>query len=305
MKNTLSEIFDEFNRRKIKYCIRGKYKHLPRTLNKGDIDMLIYRKDFPLAKKILRKRNFVFYPFTSPNLFYYYFDKNLGLIQMDILLSENFPEVKKFRNFFITKDEKPIPNRKSFYKKIFTGTRRRLYWSFNGPVIAFEGVDGSGKTTNVNSAFKSLKRLGLGKNVVKFSTPLNKNGSSPSRFKRFYTRVFSIIKVWQNKILGRMTITDRYIYLTLRKKNQFLRNILLFLTPRPTVLFITKAPISEIQKRKKGQRDFLSSEKIRELYAVYESVKKVRKVELDTTKPLNKNLDIMVNEILKSSLVAP
>ncbi|MCH7568290.1 MAG: AAA family ATPase [Nanoarchaeota archaeon] len=295
-KSFVRNLFDDFNKKKVNYCVRGKYKHLPKTLNCGDVDILITKKDFNLARKIIKSKGFVFYPFTQPNLFYYYYDKDLGMIHLDILLADKFPKIKKYKNFYIPYDGKPIPNKKKLSQIIYTGIRRRLYYLLRGRVICFEGPDGSGKSTYANAVYEALKRHGLKKELIHFATPFSK-GKKPSALKRLYTRTYSIIKTYKNRILGRITITDRYIYLTFRKSNPFLRKFLLFLTPTPDIVFVMKASPTTIRKRKKGQRDRLSIEMIKELYNLYESISRAKLI--DTEKPIEENMHYIVNDILK------
>jgi len=57
-KNTLVTLFEGFNEQKIKYCIRGRYKHLPKTLDGGDVDILIKKNDFSSALKIIKNLGF-------------------------------------------------------------------------------------------------------------------------------------------------------------------------------------------------------------------------------------------------------
>lgn len=300
-QNTLEKLFAEANKKDIKYCVRGRYKHFPRTLDNGDVDLLIAKKNFQSFLNIIKSLNFQFYPFTQPNLFYYLYDSSLGLIQLDILLTNQFPEVKKYKSFYIPKDERRIPNNKSFLRKVYTFFRRKLHQSFNGPVIVFEGPDGSGKSTNVRLAYDSLARFGLKKEIVHFATPFNKNGSKPSSFKRLYTRVFSILRVWKNVIFGSLTITDRYIYLTLRKRNKLLKNILRKLAPKPNIIFLMRSNVKTIRERKKGQRDQLNEELIKELYEIYENIEGVNIVNINTEKPAKQNIDKIVNLILEAS----
>ena len=299
MKNLLENLFEEFNNRKISYCVRGRHKHLPRSLDGGDIDMLLEKKNFLKFIEIIKKFGFKFYSYTKPNFFYFLYDKSLGLIHLDVLLIKKMISIKKFNDFYIPVNEKPIPNKKSFFHKIKTGLRRRVYWLFNGPVIVFEGPDGSGKSTLAKAVYTALEKFPIKKEIVHFATHFK--DKKPSSFKRFYTRFFSILKVWKNRIFGRISITDRYIYLTFRKNHSFLRRLLRTFAPNPDIVFIMKASPEEIRKRKIGQRDLLSNEMIKELYKVYDSIP--GKIEINTEKPAKENLEFMVNLILKKILI--
>jgi len=297
-KNTLEILFKEFNKEKVKYCVRSKYKHLPKKLEGGDIDILIEKKNWQKANKIIRKLGFRFYPFTQPNLFYFYYDKELGLILLDILLTKTLVPIKKFKKFFIPLDEKPIPNKKGLLKRIYTGLIRRFYYMFRGRVIVFEGVDGSGKSTNVQALYDSLEILPIKKQIVHFATHFKKR--KPSSLKRLFTRSYCILKVYKNIILGRIVITDRYIYLTFRKHHKILKSILRSFAPTPDIVFVTKAPIKTIKKRKKGQRDLLDEKMIRELNNIYENIP--NSIIIDTQKPIKENLGITVNKLLEKIL---
>jgi len=142
----------------------------------------------------------------------------------------------------------------------------------------------------------------LKKEFVHFATPFNK-GKPPTKLKRLTTRVNAILKVYKNKILGHISITDRYIYLTFRKNHPALKNILRTIAPTPDLLFITHAPTKEIQKRKKGQRDLLSEGQIKELYEVYNTASAKKKIQIDTQKPISQNISTIVNSFLKKVLL--
>lgn len=299
MKNILENLFEEFNKKKISYCIRSRYKHLPKSLDNGDIDILLEKRDFLKFIEIIKKFKFRFYPYTQPNFFYFLYDKNLGLIHLDVILIKKMVSIKRFNNFYIPVDEKPIPNRKTFLQKIKTGLRRRIYWLFNGPIIVFEGPDGSGKTTLANATYAALEKLPIKKEIVHFATHFKK--SKPSALKRLFTRTISIFKVWKNKILGRISITDRYISLTFRKHHPIFGKILKFLAPKPDITFVMKASPEEIRKRKIGQRDLLSEDMIKELYKIYDSIP--GKIDIDTKKPVKENLEVMINKILENILI--
>lgn len=299
MTNTLEKLFKEFNRNKISYCIRSRYKHLPKNLDGGDIDLLLEKKDFIKFINIIKKFKFKFYPCTQPNFFYFLYDENLGLIHLDALLIKKMIPVKKFSCFYIPSDEKHLSNKKTFFKKIKTGIQRRLHYLFRGKLIVFDGPDGSGKTTYVNAVYNELKKFPIKKEVVHFATHFKKN--KPSALKRLITRNLSIFKVYWNICLGKLTFTDRYIYLTFRKNHVFLRKILRSFAPRPDLVFVMKASPEEIKKRKIGQRDLLNEKMIKELYAVYDSVP--GKIDINTEKPIKENLEFVVNKILEKSLL--
>jgi len=153
--NTLEKLFKSLEKKKIPYCVRGRYKHLPKTLDGGDVDLLIEKRSFNEALKVLKTLGFHFYPHTKPNLFFYHHDNSIGLIQLDIILTKKFPKTKKYKSFFIPADGKTIPNRKPKIKRLQTGIQRRLHWFLRGPIIVFEGPDGSGKTTNSKALLNS------------------------------------------------------------------------------------------------------------------------------------------------------
>lgn len=293
--NILVSLFGEFNKKRIKYCIRSRFRHLPKTLDGGDVDILIYSDDFEEAEKIIKQKGFVFYPFTEPNFFYYYYDIDLGLVQLDILVRKNFPKIKPFNIFFIPEDEKTIPNDKGVIKRILTGTRRRIHYLFRGKLVCFEGPDGSGKSTNVNAVYSALASLLTKKELVHFSTRFKDR--KPGALKRAWTRSQSILETYRNIFLGRLTITDRYIYLTFRKYPPIFKKILLLLAPRPDLVFVMKARPETIRKRKIGRRDCLSKEVINELYELYENIDGA--IVINTEKSLNKNVHFMVNKILE------
>ncbi|MEK6889297.1 MAG: hypothetical protein AABW80_04290 [Nanoarchaeota archaeon] len=300
MDNALIKLFEKLNNVKITYCVRGRYKHLPSTLDSGDVDLLIKKSDFDKAKRIIEDLGFLFYSFAKPNLFYYFYDSSLGLIQLDILLLDTMPELKKFNNFYIPLDGKTIPNRKTFFEKVLTFTKRKLYYFLNGKLIVFEGPDGSGKSTNADALFNSLSKFPLKVERIHFATHFK--DKKPSTLKRAVTRLSSLLKVCLNVFLGRITITDRYIYLTFRKSNSILKNILRSIAPKPDIVFLMKVSTEKIKERKKGQRDELSEKMIKELYNVYENIKNVKLVKINTEKPIKENVFTTANLFLKACL---
>ena len=179
----------------------------------------------------------------------------------------------------------------------------RIVWVggdlFKGKVIVFEGPDGSGKTTMANAVYTALEKFPIKKEIVHFATHFKK--SKPSALKRLITRNCSILKVYWNIFLGKLTITDRYIYLTFRKHHQIFGKILKFLAPKPNIVFVMKVSPEEIRKRKIGQRDLLSNEMIKELYKVYDSIP--NKIGIDTKKPIKENLEFVVNSVLRKTLI--
>ena len=268
MKNLLEKLFEEFNKKRISYCIRSRYNHLPKSLDNGDVDILLEKEDFLKFIEIIKKFKFKFYPYTQPNFFYFLYDKELGLIHLDVILIKKMIPIKKFNDFYIPANENPISNKKTFLQKIKTSFQRKIYFLFRGKVIVFEGPDGSGKSTLANAVYAALEKFPIKKEIIHFATHFKK--SKPSALKRLVTRNFSIFKVYWNVLFGKLTLTDRYIYLTFRKNHVVLRKLLRALAPKPDIVFVMKASLEEIRKRKIGQRDLLSNEMIKELYKVYD-----------------------------------
>ena len=99
-----------------------------------------------------------------------------------------------------------------------------------------------------------------------------------------------------NKILGRMTIADRYIYLTFRKKHPIFGKILQALAPKPDIVFVTKVSAKIIRKRKIGQRDRLSEEMISELYDLYGKIPRAKVI--NNERKIKDNVNFVVNEVL-------
>jgi|GEM_PF-2161639 len=297
-KNILAKIFEEFKKNKIDYCIRSRYKHLPDTLDGGDVDVLVNKKDMSCAEKILKEKDFFFYPYTEPNKFYFKYDRSLGLILFDILPTYEMIQKEEHNGISVPKEDIKVPNRKKLHQKAYTGIRRRLYFMFSGPIIVFEGPDGSGKTTNAEALYSSLKKFPMKKEFIHFATKFK--DKKPSILKRFFSRISALLRVYYNVFLGRMTITDRYLYLTFRKK-PFLKKILWKIIPEPDLLFIVKASPSIIRKRKKGQRDLLSKEMISELYTIYSEGKTKKRIFIDTSKSLEENIETVINETIKVS----
>ncbi|MDO8467788.1 MAG: hypothetical protein Q7S56_02470 [Nanoarchaeota archaeon] len=283
MENSLERLFSNFNKNKIDFCILRKYQELPKKTI-GDVDILINKEDFTEALKIVNKEDFVFYPYTEPHYFFFKHDIELGLITLDITKGKMLSK-EKLRNFYIPKDGQDIRIKKGILQKLRTNLRRKLHYLFNGKLICFIGPDGSGKSTYARKVLHELESYPLKKELIYFGTRSN------SKIIRVFDLIYKICKVYLNKFLGRITLTDRYIYLTFRKR-PFLNNLIRILVPKPNKIYLLEAKPETIRKRKKE----LSVEEIKELYEHYSKINRVIKV--NNEDKLDKNINGIVNEIL-------
>ncbi len=286
--NTLSRVFDAFNGKKASYIVRTSYEKLPYSLNGKDVDLLVAREDFLIVREILKKEGFIFYPFTEPHYLYYFYDSKLGLIEIDILLASKIPKRKKYRNFYILKEEKKYNYNKSFPYKLKTGIKRKLHFLFKGKLVCFIGPDGSGKTTSMNAVFDSLKNFPVRKERMLFGA------LKPSPIQRALSRIGSIIKVYMNIFSGKLTLTDRYLYLTFRKSHPIFRKIFRAIAPKPNIVFVMKASYSLLKKRRKD--DVLDEKTVNDLYRLFEKIKNAEWI--DTSKNYKKNIDFMIKRVL-------
>ena len=159
---------------------------------------------------------------------------------------------------------------------------------FKGKLICFAAPEGGGKTSLLSATYTALQNFPLPRENSTFSTFSN------SRKTRALDLIKKLLTVYTNKASGKTTLLDRYIFLTFRH-NKLLRQTLFFLAPTPDQVFIMKAPYSILKKRRgplcKPKKEVDS------LYSIFYKTK--RKTIIDSTKPIEKNLEIIVNKILR------
>jgi thymidylate kinase len=296
MTNKVSQLFNSFNDEKVSYCVRSRFTHLPDKLDGGDVDLLIAKHSWKKAKCIIEEKGFQHYPHTEPNVFYYIYDRDLGLIQLDILVKDLVPSTMRYKSFFIPKDKKKIRNNKKFLWRIWTGIVRRSYYIMKGRVICFDGPDGSGKSTLAQEVNGSMKKFPIRRKIIHFGA----GKINCSKLERAASLLYKIFLTNFNKAIGRITLADRYIYLTFRKNHPLLRKIVQLITPKPDCVFILKADYSTLVNRKKGQRDLLDKELVSELYKVFEKVPNKRILKAENS--VEENVAIVANEILEITL---
>jgi len=302
-KNALLKLFDEFNKNKVKYCIRRKYTHFTKRLT-SDIDMFIQEDDLAKARDILRQSNFLYYPFTEPHFFYYFYDSKIGLIMLDIVKINKLMPIKQHKNFYVPKEKKYFTIHKSFFKKIKTFLRRKIHFLFKGKLICFIGPDGSGKTSTLLLTRKYLKKFPIEKKRMYFSSLKR----SDSRLYRLFDLILKLVEVHWNLLLGRIVLTDRYIYLTFRK-HSFLKKLVRFIYPTPSLVYLMKARPETLRKRRKtfigvgddmvrrlGEERRLTIEEYKELYQEFEKIKRAKIINSEI--PLSKNIIKIMEDIL-------
>lgn len=289
MVNRLDRLFQEFNNHKLNYCVIRKYKFLPEKII-GDVDIAVKKEDLNSALKIVEDNGFFFYPYTEPHFFYFGYDKTVGLINLDIIKVKKLPRIKKFKKFYIFDGKgEEFRIRKSFLLKVKTNLQRKFHYLFKGKLVCFIGPDGSGKSTLSNKVYDGLSKFPLKKEQIYFGS--RKYG----RIYRIFDLILKIFKTYINKTSGKITLTDRYIYLTFRK-NKFLRNLVKVLAPTPDIIFVMKTTPEIILKRKKE----LTKNQIIELYSLFEDIK--NKKDIDSNKKIEDNSEKMINLILKKVL---
>jgi len=286
MANIIERLFKEFNVKEIKYCVLRKYHELPKT-PKGDIDLLIRKKDFKNAREIVRKLGFVSYPFTEPHYFYFSYDKKIGLVNLDVVLIDELFPIKKFKGFYIARDGEDFRIKKSFLKKVKTNLKRKLFYLFRGKLICFIGPDGCGKSTMVDKVHSELKSYPIKKQKIYF-------GSRKSeKIFRVFDLSHKIFRVHLNKFLGRITFTDRYVYLTFRH-NKNLNKLVRIIAPKPNKVYLLKVDTETILERKKE----LSKKEIEMLYRWFRRIDGVE--EIDGGGNLEDNVEKVIMDVLTS-----
>ncbi|MFA5020203.1 MAG: hypothetical protein WC533_03830 [Candidatus Pacearchaeota archaeon] len=282
--NILEQIFSGFNKQEINYCIIRKYDYLPFTPI-GDVDIAVKSQNFEKLIGIIKNLGFIFYPYTEPHYFWFYYDSEIGLVKLDIIKLKEMPETIKFKGFYILKNIQDIRLKKSLFKKIKTNLQRRLYYLGKGKLIAFIGPDGSGKSTLTKKVYESLEGFQIKKEIRYFGT---KKGG---KFYRIIDLSLKIIKTYIDLFLGRMILADRYVYLTFRN-NKRMNKLVRAIAPKPNKIYILKVPSDIILKRKKE----LTRYEIKGLYMWFKNIKDAETI--DTSRSPKKSADFVAKEIL-------
>jgi len=102
------------------------------------------------------------------------------------------------------------------------------------------------------------------------------------------------LKTYLNKFLGKITLTDRYIFLTFRRSSPHLRKILQLVSPKPSKIYLMKAKPSTLKVRK--GKNSLSPKEIKELYQLFEQIPHL--TVLNAEKSLKRNISYVVDSLL-------
>ena len=198
--------------------------------------------------------------------------KGSGFAILSSIKKERFDQIDFKRYFlkFMFKDTKTFF---SVIKIIMLKKFRKYSKLFKGPLICFVGPDGSGKTTLLYETHAALIDIPAKKEIIHFGS--QKKG----RIYRIFDLIKKILKVYLNILSGKITLTDRYIYLTFRKK-PFLNKLVRFTAPKPSIVFLMSASPKVIRKRRKE----LSIEQIKELYEYYKKFKNMEIIKTDSDK---------------------
>lgn len=299
-KEILTDIFSNLKKEKTKFFVSGdsnkligKYPKIKLPEGRNELNYLkeisypsgliehleinVRKEDVQKAAKILRQAGFYFYPFSKPLLSYFFYDRYLGLLNIDIALTKDFSELKKIKNFYISSVNIDNQTKKNFTRPLFKGR-----------LICFEAPEGGGKTSTTSAAYTILQNFPAGRRWDTSSS------FKDSRLYRIYDLSKKLFQIYLNKIMGRITLLDRYVYLTFRN-NSFLRKIILFLAPTPDRVFIMKAPY-EVLKKRRGPLCKSESE-VNEIYKLFNRAE--NKTIIHSEKPIEENLGIIINTILK------
>jgi thymidylate kinase len=140
-----------------------------------------------------------------------------------------------------------------------------------GKLIVFVGPDGCGKTTLSNSFLDAIESFPEKKIKIYFGS------RKGNRFYRIFDLIKKIAKVRINILLGRIIVTDRYIYLTLRKS--FLKKIIRSIAPKPSLIFFLETNSKIILKRKQE----LNEKQINELNNLFKGIKNVNAINVENS----------------------
>jgi thymidylate kinase len=215
--------------------------------NRKDIDLSIKKCDFKKFDLLLKKAGYVYYPYANPHHFYFLYDGKLTFLDV------------------ITTFKRKVKDN-PFYKL------RRMASKFGrGKLIVFVGPDGCGKTTLSNSFLDAIESFPEKKIKIYFGS------RKGNRFYRIFDLIKKIAKVRINILLGRIIVTDRYIYLTLRKS--FLKKIIRSIAPKPSLIFFLETNSKIILKRKQE----LNEKQINELNNLFKGIKNVNAINVENS----------------------
>ncbi|MFC1727897.1 hypothetical protein ACFLZ7_00345 [Nanoarchaeota archaeon] len=191
-------------------------------------------------------------------------------------------------------------------------------------VIAFAGLDGSGKSTQAENVIKFLHEIKFKTKYVHLpsSTPLNfAMRAVPSKIKKTKFKKKSkmvsflrqiaflvgipwiyLIKIWPNRFMGRIVIADRWFYDELVHLKYLgmcsLPNFYRKLIPKPSLLYFLNVDAKTAHKRKPEAKIEQFTRK-HELYANLNKKIRVNKVKVSNLKNTNKK----IIDILKKSMI--
>ena len=274
-RNTLESLFNELNKQKIGYnLIRKLPKKFPKLSIPNGVNALGYIEPVDYPKNLIR------------NVSLKVKESSLNTA-IDIIKSKGFV-------FFDYLDNKMI----FYYFDSYLGLIRleiitnRVIENknrfFKGKFVCFVSPEGGGKTTTLSAVYTILENFQVERKLINFSS------FKKSRLWRVYDLLRKILHVYLNRFIGNLLVSDRYIYLTFRK-NKILRKILFMLVPEPDLVFIMKSKYKTLKKRRGPICS--SKENVENTYCLFEKAK--NKMIINTEEPREKNLELIMNKILR------
>jgi len=209
--------------------------------------------------KIIRGANFFKIFSREISSVHYLYDKNEGFLEINVNPDEKILEKKKEKRM----------GRKGFF-------------------VCFVAPEGGGKTTALSATYMILENFPVVREYLTFSS------FRASKLSRIVDIKRKLLKVLKDRKTGRIVFSDRYLYLTFRKK-PFLKKILWKIIPEPDLLFIMKAPY-KILKKRRGPLCKPKKE-VEEIYSLFERAR--NKIRIDSRNKLEDNMEIIINSILK------
>ncbi|GEM_PF-2697541 len=278
-KNIIPGLLREMEKEKINFVLARPVKNLtkeltlPKLTNElgyfkkvecpkpffNSLEINVDDKNLEKVLRLIKEKGFLKVFSLENSSIHYLYNRKEGLLEININLSKKITRKKKLRKI----------GKKGFF-------------------ICFVAPEGGGKTSSLSGAYMIFENFPVKKEYLTFSS------FKESRLHRIADIKKKLLRILYSRIKGKLIFTDRYLYLTFRNR-PFLRKLLWKIIPEPDIVFIMKAPYKVLKKRRgplcKPERE------VREIYSLFERAQ--NKIKINSQKKLEKNLEIIINSILR------